>query len=89
MQHSTGDFILPVPIDRAPKFKDEILNGNKDYIELYGPWITYDSDFILSDDEFVLSSLTFYNKTNGLKFQYDIEIQKILHYRNRLQFCGN
>ena len=72
MQHSTGDFILPVPIDRAPKFKDEILNGNKDYIELYGPWITYDSDFILSDDEFVLSSLTFYNKTNGLKFQYDI-----------------
>ena len=72
MQHSTGDFILPIPIDRAPKFKDEILNGNKDYIELYGPWITYNSDFILSDDKFVLSSLTFYNKTNGLTFQYDI-----------------
>ena len=60
MQHSAGDFILPVPIDRAPQFKDEILSGNRDYIEMYGPWITYDSDFILSDDKFifVLSNLS-------------------------------
>ncbi len=72
MQHSAGDFIIPVPIDRAPQFKDEILSGNKDYIELYGPWITYDSDFILGDDKFILSSLTFHNKKNGLTFQYDI-----------------
>ncbi|MEC8458972.1 MAG: caspase family protein [Bacteroidota bacterium] len=72
MQHPDGDFILPVPIDRAPKFKDEILQGNRDYTEMYGPWISYDSDFILSDDKFVLSSLTFYNKINGLTFKYDI-----------------
>ena len=62
MHHPYGEFILPVPIDRAPKFKEEFNES----------WVWWKPDFILNENKFILSSLTFYNNTTGLTFVYDI-----------------
>ena len=62
MHHPEGDFILSVPIDVAPKFKEEYTNS----------WVWWKPDFILNESKFILSSLTFYNNTTGLTFVYDL-----------------